>query len=467
MAVGSITSDAVSPHLRGATLTLAGHDHQASALGARANAQGYELDSSGTAEALVRTVAPVPARADVARLAAAGITTDPSIEAGRWSLLGGTEGGLAQLRTLESLGVSIPRTWPSWTPRPSARTVAAASVARRRGRRGRRSAGAAPRDGRRGRAAARVVVTGGWRHSAEVMRAKAARFGPVEVSAVEEAGSLGAATFAAPCGRGDRRERPPRCPVTRTWFADERHAEILRRLGADRRVESAGLAALFGISAERVRKDLALLEARRLLRRVHGGAVPREPSRAEPHVADRGDRLAEKSAIARRALDFVPEGGSLLLDAGRRPCGWPRCWPSTAILSSIPIPGPSLPPCRSAIRSCCSAADPSGDVAAVGALRPRPGVGQRGDFAFLGTNGLTLDRGLTTPDADEADVKRLMLAAAKQRVFLVHSSKFGQASLARHAALSNVDVLITDDGVTRDQRDGLRAAGITVEVVAS
>jgi sugar (pentulose or hexulose) kinase len=45
--------------------------------------------------------------------------------------------------------------------------------------------------------ALRVVVTGGWRHSEEVMRAKAARFDHLEVSAVEEAGALGAATLAA------------------------------------------------------------------------------------------------------------------------------------------------------------------------------------------------------------------------------------------------------------------------------
>jgi len=45
--------------------------------------------------------------------------------------------------------------------------------------------------------AVRVVVTGGWRHSAEVMRAKAARFPALEVSSVDEAGTLGAATLAA------------------------------------------------------------------------------------------------------------------------------------------------------------------------------------------------------------------------------------------------------------------------------
>ena len=60
--------------------------------------------------------------------------------------------------------------------------------------------------------AVRVVVTGGWRHSAEVMRAKAARFGPLDVSDVDEAGALGAATLAARAcgaiGAGDHLGQP-------------------------------------------------------------------------------------------------------------------------------------------------------------------------------------------------------------------------------------------------------------------
>lgn len=204
--VGTITADAVSPLLRGALLTLAGHDHQASALGADATGPGDELDSSGTAEALVRTIARLPARAEVARLAAAGITTDPSIEAAHWSLLGGTEGGLAQQRALARLGAGMaeldraaeqaPDVGPGAEWRLVVSTAADEALALHRAM-----------DDVVG-PAARVVVTGGWRHSAEVMRAKAVRFANLQVSAVEEAGTLGAATLAARAcgalGAGDR-----------------------------------------------------------------------------------------------------------------------------------------------------------------------------------------------------------------------------------------------------------------------
>ncbi|MCV7421555.1 xylulose kinase [Mycobacterium yunnanensis] len=200
--VGVVRSDVVSPLLSGAVLTLAGHDHQASALGARATSQGYELDSSGTAEALVRTITPIPSPADVARLALTGITTDPSVEPGHWSLLGGTEGGLAQLRTLQRLGADVAEldaaaaaedgTGPGAEWRSVVATAADEALALHRAM-----------DDVVG-PAVRVVVTGGWRHSSEVMRAKRSRFGPLEVSSVEEAGALGAATLAArACGELD------------------------------------------------------------------------------------------------------------------------------------------------------------------------------------------------------------------------------------------------------------------------
>src|SRR3954465_14055530 len=121
------------------------------------------------------------------------------------------------------------------------------------------------------------------------------------------------------CCGCDRSRRPLGGPVTssqRTLFADERHAEVLRLLATEQRVESARLARHFGVSAESIRKDLAQLEARGLLRRVHGGAVPVQRLREEPGIATRTEQAEQKLAIARHALRFVPRGGTLLLDAG-------------------------------------------------------------------------------------------------------------------------------------------------------
>ncbi|MFI7585538.1 FGGY family carbohydrate kinase [Spongisporangium articulatum] len=193
--LGSATSG--HPRLHGAVVTTAGHDHQAAALGAGATGVGDELDSSGTAEALVRTVAPGLTGDQVLTLARGGITTDVSIQPGRWSLLGGTEGGLHLQQALDALGVDR-----DGLPGLDAESLSGEGS---RGARWRAAAEQATDEAVILHAAisavagphARLIVTGGWRHSAAVMAAKRAGFGALEVSPVAEAGTLGAATLAA------------------------------------------------------------------------------------------------------------------------------------------------------------------------------------------------------------------------------------------------------------------------------
>jgi sugar (pentulose or hexulose) kinase len=216
--LGSIGSDLVEGRLRGAVLTLVGHDHQAAAVGAGVTAVGAELDSCGTAEALVRTVEPTLTPDQVMTLAKTGVTTDWSIQRGSWSLLAATEGGLAMQRALAMLGVgrdglsrldqqaagveagriqvtgigaeslSLSGITDSSSPGEVWRAVvdaatdqavtlhlAMAEVA------------GAPNE---------LVVTGGWANSQAFMAAKRRRFGPYRRSETHEAGARGAAIFA-------------------------------------------------------------------------------------------------------------------------------------------------------------------------------------------------------------------------------------------------------------------------------
>ena len=216
--IGRVTDDRFAP-LRGAVVTLAGHDHQAAALGVGAVEPGDELDSSGTAEALVRTVPPNLTAEQRLALAEVGVTTDLSIQPGRWSLLGGTEGGLAMQRALRLLGVArdgLPELdQAALAARPHAvvasterggglalsgiredvgpgevwRAVVEAATAAAVRLHDSMSAIAGPHE--------RLVATGGWCHSEMVMHAKRAGFGALTVVDVDEPGTLGAATLAA------------------------------------------------------------------------------------------------------------------------------------------------------------------------------------------------------------------------------------------------------------------------------
>ena len=103
-ALGRVTSDLGVPGLAGAVLTTAGHDHQAATVGAEAARPGDQLDSCGTAEALVRTVPAGLAADGILRLARGGVTVGWHVLEGQWALLGATEGGLVLQRILSVLG---------------------------------------------------------------------------------------------------------------------------------------------------------------------------------------------------------------------------------------------------------------------------------------------------------------------------------------------------------------------------
>ena len=107
-AVGRVAPSAGVDRLAGAVLTVAGHDHQAAAIGAHAAAAGDVLDSCGTAEALIRTVLPGLGSDAVLALTDAGVTVGWHALPDHWCLLGATQGGLVLQRILATLGKTGP-----------------------------------------------------------------------------------------------------------------------------------------------------------------------------------------------------------------------------------------------------------------------------------------------------------------------------------------------------------------------
>lgn len=252
-------------------------------------------------------------------------------------------------------------------------------------------------------------------------------------------------------------------------YAPERHLQILETARAQGRVEVAGLARALSVTPETVRRDLTALERRGVLRRVHGGAIPVERLGIEPGVADRESHSAgEKERIARAALDELPDGGSIILDAGTTTVRLAELLPHdrelTVVTHSIPVasvlisrPNVSLHLLGGVVRNRT--------LAAVGEWTRAQIAEVFADVAFMGTNGISVERGLTTPDIAEAIVKRALIAAARRTVVLADHSKFGREDFARVAPLSSIDTVITDTGLDDELAEDLETAGPRVVIV--
>src|SRR4051812_31679322 len=100
-------------------------------------------------------------------------------------------------------------------------------------------------------------------------------------------------------------------------FSEERKAKILEYVVSHSRVTVQEISAQFTVSESTVRRDLQELEAAKLLRRTHGGALALQMVTHEPTFGEKEDSYRrEKEAIATKALDLIENGDTILLDAG-------------------------------------------------------------------------------------------------------------------------------------------------------
>lgn len=249
-------------------------------------------------------------------------------------------------------------------------------------------------------------------------------------------------------------------------YAPERHQQILARARAEGRVDVTALADELDVTPETIRRDLTALERHGLVRRVHGGAIPVERLGFEPGIADREGLLAgEKERIAKAALDELPDGGAVIFDAGTTTVRLAELLPAdrelTVVTHALPVatvlatrPGITLHLVGGTVRGRT--------LAAVGTWAVQALADIHADVAFVGTNGLSVEHGLTTPDLAEAAVKRALVTNARRTVVLADHTKLGRVDFAHVVPLSAVDTLVTDTGAEPELVDEIEAAGTRV-----
>lgn len=246
-------------------------------------------------------------------------------------------------------------------------------------------------------------------------------------------------------------------------YAEERKAAIVTRARAVGRVEVAELASALEVTPETVRRDLTALERAGLLRRVHGGAIVVDLFGFEPALAVRETVNTEaKGRIAEAAVAQLPEEGAIALDAGSSTYRLAELLPAdralTVVTNSLPIA--SLLANRKELTVHLVGGRVRGRTLATvdnAALAYLASVFV--DVAFLGTNGFSVSRGLTTPDSAEAAVKSAFVSSARRRVLLADHSKFDTAHFAHVADLADIDVIVTDSALSDDAVSEIEAAG--------
>ncbi|HEY8347410.1 MAG TPA: DeoR/GlpR family DNA-binding transcription regulator [Symbiobacteriaceae bacterium] len=249
-------------------------------------------------------------------------------------------------------------------------------------------------------------------------------------------------------------------------FPEERKRRILQMMQSGQAVTVLGLSKAFGVSESTIRRDLRELEQEGLLERTHGGAMPANPTREELSFAEKTDQnRAEKMAIAKVAASLVHDGASVILDAGT----------TTLEIARVLKHRRNLTVVTNAYTIAAELADAPGievivtggsvkgnTLALVGPLAERALDEINADILFLGTNGLDLERGLTTPTPAEASVKRRMIAAARKVVVVADHTKMRKIAFATIAPITSVHMVISDREMDQQLARELTSRGIQV-----
>lgn len=248
----------------------------------------------------------------------------------------------------------------------------------------------------------------------------------------------------------------------------ERHSIILELLREFGKVDVADLSSKLKVSAVTIRKDLDLLEEKKLLYRTHGGAILADPYIATRKVSEKEKLRPEvKRRIGLKAVELLSPQDALIIASGTTVQAFARC-----------IENMKLTVITSAMNVAMELLDKSDiEIIQLGGIIRHSSASAVSEYAirmldnfccsklFLGVDGIDPEYGLSTTHIQEACLNQAMIAAATKTIVLADSSKFGRRGFSKICNMSDIDWVITDSGISPKMLEAIEEQGVKVTIV--
>jgi DeoR family galactitol utilization operon repressor len=241
---------------------------------------------------------------------------------------------------------------------------------------------------------------------------------------------------------------------------------ILEKLAGEGSVSVGALARDLGLSEVTIRGDLRLLEDKGWVNRTRGGAA----AALHRDILERQKVYPEqKNAIARAAAELVQDGDVIMIEAGTTTALIARYLAGKRDIHIVT---------NSTLALAYARMNPGLQITMTGGEFRRPTESLVGPvaletiarlnvpLAFVGTDGFTLERGMTTHLMEGAEIVKAMKARARTTVLTADSSKYGKTGFAGVLPLAAMDLILTDSGLEAQAEAELREAGINIRKVS-
>ena len=255
--------------------------------------------------------------------------------------------------------------------------------------------------------------------------------------------------------------------------AQGRRSAILQKLREDSTVTVAQLKEIFGVSEVTIRKDLRILQDRKLLIRVHGGALKESStSQSDPDEHNFSFKQMvnsrEKQAIGRAAAAHIKDGDTILVDSGTTALEVVR---NLHGFNDLTIVTTSINAMLEAVKYRRFR------VMMLGGLMRETSLSVVGPLAesnlklfycdklFLGVDSFSVEAGISTPNVEEASTNQVMISRAAEVIAVFDSSKVNKRALAFIAPVDKINTIVTDSGFPSNVLAQLKSMNVQVETV--
>lgn len=245
---------------------------------------------------------------------------------------------------------------------------------------------------------------------------------------------------------------------------ENRHELIVEMLMKQGSVLVSDLVDALQVSSVTIRKDLTELEKLGKLYRSHGKAILINPFINNRSVSDKEKIAPEaKRAIGHEAARLIDREDSIIIASGSTVHALAR---SIQPIHRLTVVSASL------VVSETLAMNENIDIIQLGGILRHSSLSVVGQYSesilqnfslsklYLGVDGIDFDYGITTTDMREAELNRKMMAVAQKTIVLADSTKFGRRGFAKISNMEDVDVIITDPGISSKDVKALDELGI-------
>ena len=241
-------------------------------------------------------------------------------------------------------------------------------------------------------------------------------------------------------------------------ISEERRARLMKLISERGYVQVTDLVKQFDVSPVTIRRDLETMEKEGLLIRKRGGAIRRSQgvTMELPYIIKQVQNIEIKKRIAEQALGMVEDGFSVILDSGSTTFELAQQLVTKTRLSVVTndLYIATKLAANPDINLICTGGVARSNVFSLqGAIAETCIRNLRVEITFLGADAIHPDGGIYNVNIDEVSVKHAMIESAPKVVLLVDSSKFEVCGFAKICSLSQIDTVITDDGVSDETRE--------------